>query len=75
MKRYVVLLRGINIGGKNKSPVSELKKEFEKLTKLIDTAMKNQFGLNIPVLVISKDKLGDILDNAPNWWGKDRELQ
>ena len=31
MKRYVVLLRGINISGKNKVPMAELKKGFEKL--------------------------------------------
>ena len=31
MKRYVALLRGINISGKNKVPVAELKKGFEKL--------------------------------------------
>lgn len=73
MKRYAALLRDINIDGKNKIPMSELKKEFEKLTKLIDAAMKNQFGFNIPVLVISKNKLGDILDNAPNWWGNDKK--
>ena len=30
IKRYVALLRGINISGKNKVPMSELKKEFEK---------------------------------------------
>lgn len=99
MKRYVALLRGINIGGKNKIPMAELKKEFEelgfeevktylnsgnvifssdndsieKLTKLIETAMKNQFGFNIPVLVMLKDKLGDILHNAPNWWGNNNK--
>ena len=31
MKRYVALLRGINISGKNKVPMEELKKGFEKL--------------------------------------------
>ena len=31
MKRYVALLRGINIGGKNKVSMAELKKGFEKL--------------------------------------------
>ena len=99
MKRYVALLRGINISGKNKIPMAELKKEFEKLgfeeiktylnsgnvifssdkddieklTKLIETAIKNQFGFNIPVLVISKNKLEDILHNAPSWWGNDNK--
>lgn len=31
MKRYVALLRGINISGKNKLSMAELKKGFEKL--------------------------------------------
>lgn len=29
MKRYIALLRGINISGKNKVVMAELKKEFE----------------------------------------------
>lgn len=31
MKRYIALLRGINISGKNKIPMAELKKAFEEL--------------------------------------------
>ena len=31
MKRYIALLRGINISGKNKVPMAELKKAFEEL--------------------------------------------
>ena len=31
MKRYMALLRGINISGKNKVVMAELKKEFESL--------------------------------------------
>lgn len=31
MKRYIALLRGINISGKNKVPMDELKQGFEKL--------------------------------------------
>ena len=31
MKRYAAFLRGINISGKNKVPMAELKKRFEKL--------------------------------------------
>ena len=31
MKRYVAFLRGINISGKNKVPMAELKKTFEEL--------------------------------------------
>lgn len=31
MKRYVVLLRGINVGGKNKVPMAQLRSELEEL--------------------------------------------
>lgn len=31
MRRYIALLRGINISGKNKVPMAELKKGFETL--------------------------------------------
>ena len=31
MKRYIAFLRGINISGKNKVPMAELKKEFEEV--------------------------------------------
>lgn len=30
MKRYIAFLRGVNISGKNKVPMAELKKDFEK---------------------------------------------
>lgn len=101
MKRYVALLRGINISGKNKVPMAELKKGFEKLefeevktylnsgnvifssreddtkkfTNQIERMIKNQFDLDIPVFVIAKGDLEDILCNAPDWWGnKDKEI-
>lgn len=99
MKRYVALLRGINVGGKNKIPMAELKKgfekldfeevktylnsgnvifssgkeEIEKLTKQIETMIKEQFGFEIPIFVISKERLKDILCNAPDWWGDDNK--
>lgn len=31
MKRYIAFLRGINISGKNKISMAELKKNFEEL--------------------------------------------
>lgn len=99
MKRYVALLRGINISGKNKIPMAELKKGFErlgfekvktylnsgnvifssdesdveKITEQIGVVIKSQFGFDIPVYVISKEKLEDILHNAPDWWGNDNK--
>lgn len=95
MKRQIAFLRGINVSGKNKIPMPELKDGFEKLgfqevktylnsgnvifssdgedvrsfTNQIETMIKNQFGLDIPVFVILKEELEDILRNAPDWWG------
>lgn len=94
MKRYAAFLRGINISGKNKVPMADLKKGFESLdfgevktylnsgnvvfssdekdrgslTKKIEGMIENQFALKIPVFVISKENLEDILHNAPDWW-------
>ncbi len=95
MKRYIAFLRGINISGKNKVPMAELKQGFERLdyaevrtylnsgnvifssneadtiktTSRIEEMIKNQFSLDIPVFVISKEELEDILYHAPDWWG------
>ena len=32
-----------------------------------------RFGLDIPVFVISKEELEDILLNAPDWWGNENK--
>ena len=87
MKRYIAFLRGVNISGKNKVPMAELKKGFEELdfsevktylnsgnvafssdednievlTSQAETMINRKFGLDIPVFVISKGKLEDIL--------------
>ena len=99
MKRYIAFLRGINISGKNKVPMAELKKEFEKLEfgevrtylnsgnvafssekgdtekfrKQIEIMIKKQFTLDIPVFVILREELDDILHNAPDWWGNENK--
>lgn len=101
MKKYIALLRGINISGKNKIPMAELKAGFEslgfqevktylnsgnvafaseeddskKLMMQIEKMIDIQFGFTVPVLVISKEKLVDILEHAPDWWGnEDKEI-
>ena len=99
MKRYIAFLRGVNISGKNKVPMAELKKGFEELdfsevktylnsgnvafssdednievlTSQAETMINRKFGLDIPVFVISKEKLEDILQNAPEWWGDEKK--
>ncbi|MBS1362626.1 MAG: DUF1697 domain-containing protein [Bacilli bacterium] len=101
MKKYIALLRGVNIGGKNKISMVQLKTIFEEfgfkevktylnsgnvifssnednmesLTKHIEMMIKNKFNLDIPVLIISKEELKDILQNAPEWWdNKNKEI-
>ena len=97
MKRYIAFLRGINISGKNRVPMAELKKGFTELgftevasylnsgniafssavcnenTVSCDvTAMiRSRFGLDIPVFIIPREELRELLNNAPDWWGND----
>lgn len=92
-------MRGVNISGKNKVPMAELKRCFEELdfsevktylnsgnvafssdednievlTSQAEMIINRQFGLDIPVFVISKEKLEDILQNAPEWWGDENK--
>lgn len=95
MKRYIAFLRGINISGRNKIVMSDLKVEFERMKFLdvstylnsgnvlftsdsdnieemrnvIEEMIYSRFGLKIPVYIISREDLADILANAPVWWG------
>ena len=85
MKRYIALLRGVNVGGKNKISMAELKQGFEALDfadvrthlnsgnvifsgeeaedlgQRIQAMILDRFGLDVPVLVISKEWLEDTL--------------
>ena len=98
-KSFAAFLRGINISGKNKIPMTELKKGFEKLglegvkTYLnsgnvvfsckegdtgrlagqIERMVQDEFGVNVPVFVISGEELEDILQHAPDWWGDENQ--
>ena len=100
MKRYMALLRKINISGKNKVVMAELKKEFEslkfedvktylnsgnvifssreenseKITKQIEEMLKKNYDFKIPVFVLEQEKLKDILEHAPIWWGSDDKM-
>lgn len=99
MRRYIALLRGINISGKNKISMSELKKGFAELgyaeittylnsgnvvfscatddknviANKIELMIKESFGLNIPVFIILQEKLQELLNHAPDWWGDDNK--
>lgn len=95
MKRYIALLRGINISGKNKISMPELKTHFTELgysgvvthlnsgnvlfsdsendeillADTITAMIREQFGFDIPVIVISQESLKELLNKAPDWWG------
>ena len=62
-KSFAAFLRGINISGKNKIPMTELKKGFEKLEL---EGVKTY--LNSGNVVFSSEELEDILQHAPDWW-------
>lgn len=97
MKKYIAFLRGVNISGKNRVPMAELKKSFEELelgavktclnsgnvvfssdeadtehlAERLETMIQDRFGLDIPVFVIAREGLEDILRHAPDWWGNE----
>lgn len=99
MGKYIVLLRGINIRGKNKIPMSELKNKLEKIGYInvitylnsgnvilesniedkkiikdnIEKMIKETFKLDIPIFVIMKEELNELLNNSPKWWGLDNK--
>lgn len=39
----------------------------------LETMINERFNLDIPVFVLSKEELEDILNNAPGWWGNDNK--
>lgn len=99
MIKYIVLLRGVNISGKNKISMAELKSELKQLKyeniitylnsgnaifetsiedkKLIkeniEKMIKEKFGFDIPIFIMIKSELEDLLNNQPEWWGLDNK--
>jgi len=92
---FIALLRGINVGGKNKINMAELRAAFERqgfqevetyinsgnvifksdldesaTRALCEQLIAEDFGLTIPVCVISATDLKETLANAPEWWSK-----
>ena len=99
MKRSIAFLRGVNISGKNRVPMADLKQGLEalgfqdvktylnsgnvifsgdeqdaaRLANQIETQINRQFGLEIPVFVLSQEELADIVRHAPPWWGNENK--
>lgn len=99
MKRYIALLRGINVSGKNNMSMSELKKgakdlgfaevttylnsgnlifssalnDNNVLSNTIKLMIKDRFDLDIPVYIVLQEKMQELLNNAPDWWGGDNK--
>lgn len=97
--KYIALLRGVNISGKNKIVMSKLKEVLEEnnyqnvitylnsgnvifessvtnkenLANDLSKIIINNFSLDIPVFVIEENKLENVLNNAPDWWGTDNK--
>lgn len=47
--------------------------DIRGFTKLIETMLEKQFDFNIPVFIIPKEELEEILQNAPDWWGNENK--
>ena len=97
METYITLLRGINVGGKNKIPMADLRQTFERIgmvdvttyintgnviyrtdfsaeeqERLIHDAIERDFGIDIRVLVKSKEEFRRIADSVPSDWTNDK---
>jgi uncharacterized protein (DUF1697 family) len=45
----------------------------EDFSGQLETMIKDRFDLEIPVFIILKEELEDILHNAPDWWGNENK--
>ena len=99
--KYAALLRGINIGGRNKIDMKILKQTFEKagmedvvtyinsgniiftdettpkgsLPGILEQAIREDFGLDIKVLIRSKDEIEVVNSALPASWKNDKEMK
>ncbi|WP_163580535.1 DUF1697 domain-containing protein [Gracilibacillus saliphilus] len=98
---YVALLRGINVGGKNKIDMKVLKQTFEQvgmndvityintgniifsyngfskneLSRLLEEAIHNDFGLQIKVVVRSIKYVSEIMNAIADTWKNDKDMK
>src|SRR5690625_1407128 len=98
---YVALLRGINVGGKNKIDMKLLQQTFQKagmsnaityintgniifsyqgsstieLSRILEKAIHNDFGLQIKVVVRSFNDISQIMRAIPITWKNGKEMK
>ena len=91
MNRYISILRGINVSGKNLIKMADLRSSFEKMgfkqvstyiqsgniiffakqmqedviEQTISQHLKKDFGFEIPIIVLTKDALENIIERNP----------
>ena len=100
MTKYIALLRGINVGGKNMIDMKQLKAAFAEVgfsdvrtyinsgnvlfssdmdvTEVLVASqrlIKERFSLDIALVILTYEELSDLLDHAPEWWGKDPDTR
>ena len=61
--RYIALLRGVNISGKNKVPMAELKKAFEELGF---GAIKTYLNSGNVIFSSNEENIGSLTDRIEN---------
>lgn len=97
---YIALLRGINVGGKNKIDMKLLKQTFEQvgmkdvvtyintgniifsysgiskkeLSRILEEAIHNDFGLPIKVVIRSVEDVREIINAIPDNWQNDKGM-
>ncbi len=100
METYITLLRGINVGGKNKIPMGDLRQTFERIgmvdvttyintgniiyrtdlsaeeqEQVIHDAIAGDFGLDIRVLIKSREEFKMIAESIPADWANNKETK
>ncbi len=98
--KYVALLRGINVGGKNKVDMKQLTKAMHNagfkevttyinsgnilffstksepaITRVLEKLIKDEFGLEIRVLIKNKNYIDVLTDSIPSQWVNDSEMK
>src|ERR1700723_3141847 len=68
MATHVALLRGINVGGKNKVAMADLREvvaDTSALATALATAITDRLGVSAPVVVLSRDELAEAIAANP----------